>query len=56
MKDNDNETKAGAMDMDEIEQWGWEAFATLHPHEAHETSPDRFWEFFQTKRPGVTRE
>ena len=39
-----------------IEQWAWEAFASLHPHEAYETWPERFWAYFQTQRPGVSRD
>ena len=38
------------------EQTAWEWFAQAHPHEAHETWPDRFWEYFQKQCPGVTRE
>lgn len=38
------------------EQTAWEWFAGAHPHEAHAKCPDRFWEFFQSKCPGVSRE
>lgn len=40
----------------EIEQMAWETFAEAHPHEAHATWPERFWEFFHAKLPHVTRE
>lgn len=43
-------------DEKQAEQIAWEWFAEAHPHEAHAMSPDRFWEFFQTKCPGVSRE
>ena len=45
-----------AMADSEAEQVAWEWFAGAHPHEAHAKWPDRFWEFFQSRRPGVTRE
>jgi hypothetical protein len=38
------------------EQWAFETFATTYPHEAHAEWPERFWEFFQHNRPGVSRE
>lgn len=38
------------------EEFAWQAFAKLHPHEAHEAWPDRFWNFFQEERPGVGRQ
>lgn len=44
-----NETDA------ELEQAAFEMFALAHPHEAHETWPDRFWEFFHRQRPDLTR-
>lgn len=34
----------------------FEIFAHLHPHEAHAQDPDKFWSFFQTQCPGVSRE
>lgn len=40
----------------EAEQVAWEWFAGAHPHEAHEKWPDRFWDLFQSRCPGVTRE
>ena len=40
----------------EAEQVAWEWFAGAHPHEAHAQWTDRFWAFFQTRCPGVTRE
>lgn len=40
----------------EAEKAAWECFATAHPHEAYETWPDRFWQFFHTKAPNVSRE
>jgi hypothetical protein len=39
----------------EIAQEVFEVFANLHPHEAYEQWPDRFWEYFQAQRPGVSR-
>lgn len=39
----------------EIEQSAFEAFATLHPHEAYATWPGRFWKFFHKKCPHVPR-
>lgn len=40
----------------EAEQTAWEWFAAAHPHEAFATWPDRFWQYFQTRCPGVARE
>jgi hypothetical protein len=45
-----------AMADAEAEQVAWEWFAGAHPHEAHAKWPDRFWTFFQSRCPGVTRE
>jgi len=39
-----------------IEQFVWESFAHAHPHEAHETDPDRFWQHFHQRAPEITRE
>lgn len=40
----------------ELEQEAFEAFAKLHPHEAYATWPERFWAYFQTQLPGISRE
>lgn len=40
----------------DAEVWAFGAFATAHPHEAHEEDPERFWALFQRWRPGVDRE
>jgi hypothetical protein len=45
-----------AMADAEAEHVAWEWFAGAHPHEAHAKWPDRFWQFFQSRCPGVTRE
>ena len=45
-----------AMADAEAEKVAWEWFAGAHPHEAHATWPDRFWQLFQSQCPGVTRE
>ena len=39
----------------EMEQKAFELFAHMHPHEAYDTWPERFWAYFQGKCPGVTR-
>lgn len=44
------------MNDTEMEQTAFEWFAEAHPHEAYETWPERFWEFFQKKAPGMSRE
>lgn len=44
------------MNDQEIEEFAWESFAEAHPHEAYETWPERFWQFFHAKAPHVTRE
>lgn len=49
---NESETLPDA----QAEQTAWEWFAGAHPHEAHAKDPDRFWVYFQARRPGVTRE
>lgn len=38
------------------DQEAFEAFASAYPHEVHDEWPDRFWEFFQRVRPGMSRE
>lgn len=38
------------------EQMAFEWFAIAHPHEAYAKWPERFWEFFKSKRPEVSRE
>lgn len=45
-----------AMSDAEAEQVAWEWFAGAHPHEAYAKWPDRFWQFFQSRCPSVTRE
>lgn len=40
-------------DCEEAVSWGW--FCGAHPHEAHAKDPDRFWEVFRKKCPGVPR-
>lgn len=37
-------------------QSAFELFARVYPHEAAEIDPERFWRFFQSQYPGVTRE
>lgn len=41
---------------EELEEAAFQAFATLHPHEAYGSYPDRFWGFFKTKQPQWTRD
>lgn len=43
-------------DQQEAEEWAYKAFAKAHPHEAYEMDPERFWKFFHTERPGMTRQ
>lgn len=38
-----------------IEPFAFDAFAQAHPHEAYASWPERFWEFFQRERPGISR-
>ena len=38
------------------DQWAFEVFAAAHPHEAHESDPERFWAWFHRVRPIETRE
>ena len=40
-------------DMDEL---AFNVFGTLHPHEAYELDPDRFYEFVKQLNPEITRE
>lgn len=40
----------------ESEQVAFEWFAGAHPHEAYAKDPERFWAFFQTQCPGVSRD
>ena len=40
----------------EAEQIAWEWFAEAHPHEAYAKDPERFWTFFHSKQPDMTRE
>ena len=44
------------MNDEEAEQWAFEVFAELHPHEANKLDPERFWTFFKIKRPNISRE
>jgi len=39
-----------------IEQRAFEAFAFLHPHEAHAQDPDLFWTFFHEHCPEHSRD
>lgn len=34
----------------------WQMFCNAHPVEAHAHDPERFWKYFQTQAPGVSRE
>lgn len=38
------------------DQRAFEIFAGFYPHEAYETSPERFWQMFHAKHPNVSRE
>ena len=38
------------------EQCAFDCFAGIYPHEAYETYPDRFWEYFHRKFPAVSRD
>lgn len=40
----------------EMEEIAFRHFATAHPHEAYETWPERFWQFFHEGWPQVSRE
>lgn len=41
----------------EIEDSAFKAFAYLHPHEAYESYPERFWQWFHTEmNPSMSRE
>lgn len=44
------------MTDEEAELWAWSVFAQTYPHEAYAAWPERFWQFFQTQRPGISRE
>lgn len=37
------------------EEWAWECFAAAHRHEAYALDAERFWKYYQTQRPGVSR-
>lgn len=41
-------------DEDDDISFGW--LAMMYPHETHATYPERFWGYFQTQCPGVSRE
>jgi hypothetical protein len=42
------------IELEDDTSFGW--LATMYPHETYATYPERFWEYFQTQCPGVTRE
>lgn len=42
--------------MNTDEDSPYEMFAQLHPHEAYAQDPDKFFAFFQTIAPGISRE
>jgi hypothetical protein len=46
----------GAAAGSDADQWAWEAFAGAHPHEAHALDAERFWNYFHSRCPNVTRE
>jgi len=39
-----------------VEEWAFRTLALAHPHEAYQMDPERFWQLFQTERPGVSKE
>jgi len=41
---------------DPVEEWAFRTLALAHPHEAYQMDPERFWQLFQTERPGVSKE
>jgi len=43
-------------DMCAMDDAAFRVFANLHPHEAYDTWPERFWEHFQEKMPGLSRQ
>jgi hypothetical protein len=48
----------GPCQLCEIEAYetAFEWFAEAHPHEAYQTWPERFWNYFHAKQPEITRE
>lgn len=40
----------------ELDEACWRWFADAHPHEAYKTWPDRFWEYFHSTCPDISRE
>ena len=46
----------GDLERQLAEKDAFDCFAGAHPHEAYETYPDCFWEYFQRRCPGVPRD
>lgn len=44
------------MTDDEITKAIFNQFALVYPVEAYQLDPEAFWKYFQTKRPGCSRE
>lgn len=42
--------------VERLKQIAWEAFCELHPVEAYEMDPDKFWAYFHSRVPHMTRE
>jgi len=42
--------------MSNLKLDAFELFATIYPHEAYIEWPNRFWDFFHTKYPEISRE
>lgn len=49
---SDNEAEAN----EQCKEIAWQMFAQMHPVEAHQKDPDKFWEYFHTRSPDMTRE
>lgn len=49
------ELNAQATD-EQCQEVAWEMFCMAHPHEAHDLDPDKFWKYFQTRAPHLSRE
>lgn len=47
MSDEENKKMADAFE--------WECFCQAYPHEAYESDPERFWEYFHSKCPDKSR-
>lgn len=45
-----NETDAQCEDI------AWQVFCNAHPVEAYQHNPDRFWTYFRSRAPNVTRD